>query len=381
MAILNATGLGFYCIFRELACRRSRAGAGRYVWAIDARKFLLILPVALAVTACVQALVFARYGGILGYMQAFSAKERAITGMGWIFTISESFPILALIGYAVYARRSGRKPTLTKTCLVLLAFLALQLLFAGLRGSRSNTIWALFWATGILHLTVRPIPRRLVAVGALLLLIFMYLYGFYKSYGLDAVDAFRKSQAGDVTATPQHRKLRSVVVGDLGRAEVQAFLLYRLLSPYQATDYELGHGRTYMGAALLVIPKSLWPNRPVGKRKEGTELEYGAGSYKGERFKSTRVYGIAGEAMLNFGPLGVPVAFAAFGLVVGWVRRYLLTWHTADCRLLLAPYLVNMCFVVLVGDSDNLVFFIISNGAIPILVVALSSTRQFIGKH
>jgi hypothetical protein len=136
-----------------------------------------------------------------------------------------------------------------------------------------------------------------------------------------------------------------------------------------------------MGAALLVVPKSLWPDRPVGKRKEGTELEYGAGSYKGERFKSTRVYGIAGEAMLNFGPLAVPLTFVVFGLVVGWVRRCLFTWHTADSRLLLGPYLVNMCFVALVGDSDNLVFFVITNGAIPILVLGLSSTRQIISKH
>ena len=79
--------------------------------------------------------------------------------------------------------------------------------------------------------------------------------------------------------------------------------------------------------------------------------------------------------MLNFGPLAVPLAFAMLGLVVGRVRHMLPTLRSKDARFLLYPLLINLCFVILVSDSDNVVFFILKNGALPFLVVAVCCRR------
>jgi len=65
---------------------------------------------------------------------------------------------------------------------------------------------------------------------------------------------------------------------------------------------------------------------------------------------------LAGEAMLNFGPIAVPFAYGIFGLVVGILQRFLNTLRYGDTRLLLYPFLVNSCFSILQGDSDNLLF-------------------------
>jgi len=124
-----------------------------------------------------------------------------------------------------------------------------------------------------------------------------------------------------------------------------------------------------MGALALLIPKSMWPERPPTKVKEGTQIQYGANSYVPSSWVSSRVYGLAGEWMLNFGPALVPLSFIFLGLLVGLVGNAFLTWPPSDARWLLYPLLVNLCFVVLVGDSDNVIFFLVKNCLIPIVVI------------
>ncbi len=99
------------------------------------------------------------------------------------------------------------------------------------------------------------------------------------------------------------------------------------------------------------------------------------GNYIPGRLESSRIYGLAGEAVLNFGPVSVPIVFIPFGFLVGRVRRWQRSLEPGDARLLLVPLFVNLCFVVLTCDSDNSLFFLIKNGAIPWLVIMVGSTR------
>jgi hypothetical protein len=79
--------------------------------------------------------------------------------------------------------------------------------------------------------------------------------------------------------------------------------------------------------------------------------------------------------MLNFGPWLVPLAFAVFGLVVSAVRGIMQQLETSDSRLLLLPLLINLCFVILVSDSDNTLFFIIKNGFLPFAIIFAASSK------
>lgn len=247
------------------------------------------------------------------------------------------------------------------------------MLFGGLRGSRSNTIWGLFWAAGIIHFWIRPLSKKVVFVSCIFLVFFMYFYGFYKNVGLDSLNTFKSAEARAELTQETGRSLEGMLFGDLGRSDVQAFLLYRLSRPER--DYEYALGRTYLGAVAILIPRSLWPDRPPTKRKEGTEAEYGMGSYIPGIWQSSKVFGLAGETMLNFGPVLVPFAFLVLGFVVGRVRRLMVSLEPSDSRLIMLPFLVNLCFVILVGDSDNILFFLIKDGAVPFVVLAASSTK------
>ena len=161
------------------------------------------------------------------------------------------------------------------------------------------------------------------------------------------------------------------MLGDLARADQQAFIVYRL--SLANLDYKLALGRTYIGTIAQLVPRALWPDRPPNKRKEGTELQYGVGSYDPNGWASARVFGIAGEAMLNFGPLAVPLAYLVFGVVVGGVRGFLTGLREGDTRLLLMPFLITLCFWLLVGDSDTFLFVLIKDGLPPALLVWIGS--------
>jgi len=364
----------FYRTSRNFYSKHFKDKSEKSYWRLDKRRFVPITGIALIVTGILQAWLYVQQGGILGYINTFTSTGKAFEGMGWLFVISESFPIIAMIGFAVYAsKRKGMQSWLI-LLIVLAVFFILQMFFGGFRGSRSNTVWALFWAVGIINFWIRPVSRKLIFVGLTALVLFMYIYGFYKTAGLEALNL---SEGPDYRLElEQHtgRTFEGLLLGDLGRSDVQAFLLYRLTD--QESDYNYALGRTYLGAAVLLIPKSVWADRPDTKIKEGTEALRGAGSYIPGVEKASNVYGLAGETMLNFGLFLVPFAFIILGVAVSIVRHYISVWAPTDARLLLVPLIVNLCFTILTSDSDNLLFFVIKSGFIPFLVIMLSSIRR-----
>jgi hypothetical protein len=376
MAVVNAAGLLLYRAGREMVRRRRPTAADTAARELDTPKLLFAAGCGMAVSAGLQLWVYAAHGGILGYIDAFTQSfgvpeaQSAFAGMGWIFALSESFPILAMFAFAAVARRTRIGRTWVVILAVLIAYFALKLFFGGLRGSRSNTIWGLFWAVGIIHLWIRPLSRRFIVGGLCLLIAFMYVYGFYKGLGRDVVAAYEAGELDEV-GVKLDRTFESVVLGDLARADVQAFLLYRL--SLSDRDYAYAWGRTYLGTAALLIPRRIWPDRPPTKVLEGTEVQTGVGSYDAETWVSSRVYGLAGETMLNFGPLAVVGAYLAFGAVVGRLQRVHSRLRPGDARRLAYPFILNLCFTILLNDSDILLFMVVKDGLVPLSVLWLGS--------
>jgi hypothetical protein len=382
MALLNAAGLVIYRCVRDRVAARVRQSRLSY-WKLDAKRLFLAGAVGITVAAIGQYLMYAHFGGVMGYIDAFTydAKtmdasdafdtDNALAGLGWLIMVTDCFPILAMICFAVWVKRVPLRLSSFTVGLILLGFFMARMLFGGFHGSRSNTLYALFWAAGIIHLWIRPLSKKFVLVGIGFLFAFMYVYGFYKSLGSDVVAAFQEGATADEVADSTGRTFRGLVLGDLARADVQAFMVYRLSLPN--LDYKLALGRTYTGTIAQLVPRALWPDRPPNKRKEGTELQYGIGSYDPNGWASARVYGIAGEAMLNFGPLAAPLAYLVFGVGVGGIRGFLSGLRQGDTRLLLIPFLITLCFWLLVGDSDTFLFVLIKDGLPPALLVWIGS--------
>jgi hypothetical protein len=388
MAWLNVVGLLVYRASRAWVIRSRPRQERQTIWRLDRPRFFAVVSVALVVSGLLQLWVYVHYGGILGYIQAVAIANETggatdpFRNMGWIAAISESFPILALMTLAVYWHGKRVRPSWGRLIVILLGFFLLSMLFGGLRGSRANTIWALLWAIGIIHFLLRPISKKVIFIGCIFLLVFTYFYGFYKAEGLAGVQqALQGSQAQAELVQKSGRSLQSTILGDLGRSDVQAFLLYRLVSSESGYHYAWGH--TYVGDLALLIPRVVWPDRPPTKVKWSTEAVYGVSYVPGgaqTALQSSLQHGLAGEALLNFGPAAVPIAYVVLGLFVGLTKRLLTVLDPVDSRLLVYLFLVSLGFSVLTGDLDNVLFALIKDGAVPLVIVALCSTRVRAGR-
>jgi hypothetical protein len=378
MAILNFWGLVVYRLVRRWV-EQLPARSRHVTWSLNERRFLGLAACMLVVSAATQAWVYASFGGIVGYIEAATDlidRER-MQGYGAAFMISETFPIVAMMAYAVWARRNKTGTSWAALTFVLVAFFVVKMLFGGLRGSRSTTVWGLFWALGIIHLYLRPVPRHLVAVGIVGLIVFMYFYGLYKAAGMRALENIGDTEAQAAIAQKGKRSIDVLILGDLGRSDVQAFVLYRLCDPM--CNFTYGWGRTYAATVASFIPRAFWPDRPHDVTQEGTEILYGRGSYVPTFWVASKVYGLAGEAMLNFGPAAAPFAFAGLGLAVGLLRRFMRTLRPGDARWLVFPFLVNFSFSILNSDSINLLFFLTKDGAVVFALLWLSTRRRVEG--
>jgi hypothetical protein len=201
----------------------------------------------------------------------------------------------------------------------------------------------------------------------------MYLYGFYKSAGADAIDVFTGARSVDEVSSDTGRDIPLLLLGDLGRADIQALVLDREL----ARPDLAGDGLTYLGDMLFLVPQDVRPDLP-DKVTVGTDLLYGEGAHD-FGIEASQIYGLAGEATLNFGPIGAVLSFIPLGLLVRVARSRhraaLLPDAPVDVRLL-ASWLPIVVILVLTADLDNVLWFAVNNIAVLTCVVLLSRRRE-----
>lgn len=233
-------------------------------------------------------------------------------------------------------------------------------------------VWTVFWAMGIIHYLWKPIQKRHLAIGLAGLIAFMYGYGFYKNLGVDLFDMLAYNVSREVLEEQTGRTLKGMILGDFGRANVQALLLYRQVScPEQATP---SWGAAFLADLAQFVPKILWPNRPAGRLRMGTDWLHGKGAYVPEQFVETRVYGLAGNAMFNFGFVSIPVFYGLWGLAVGRYRRCVSRLEPGDTAFVMVPLWTMLLFNVLLGDLDNLIVLAIAGGMMPYSAFVLART-------
>jgi hypothetical protein len=97
--------------------------------------------------------------------------------------------------------------------------------------------------------------------------------------------------------------------------------------------------------------------------------------------RSTQLYGLAGEAMLNFGLFGILPAFAVWGYVVGRLRKRLYSFRHGDLRLFMTGFWMLFSFIILASDADQLVWFFISLYLVPATLIFLITDKNKLNEH
>lgn len=368
MAALSAAGLLAYRIAQNWVFAATKPSATR--WEINQKRFYPVFAVALVISAAGVITYLWQMGGILGEVEAYEVNQAAFAGKGWLLMLAWPLAILSFIVLVFTWTEYQKKIRHGLTIGILLLSIAGigHFILMGWHGSRSATIWAVFWMAGIVHYYFHRLSPRLMAPGLILLIGFLYFYGFYKERGRASLEVLSTPSTW-LEPRGYQRDLKGLLLGDLARADSTAFILHNLVK--DPGDYNYRWGLTYAGALAILIPRNIWPTRPEFKTDAGTEAQLG----KSTPWLSLRVYGLAGEALLNFGPAGVVPMFALYGALIGWYRRKFESWELSDARMFLAPFWAMMFASAFISDSDNLVYAALTHGVMVVAAVFAASKR------
>jgi hypothetical protein len=379
MACLNASGLLVYRVAQNWAFKATQPS--RVAWQIDHKKFYPIFAVALASSAAGLTTFLWQLHGISGLIEAFEENQEAFVGKGWLLVFAWPLAVLSFIimAFILADRQRNARGHLAAGMLLLSVAGIGHFVVLGWYGSRAATVAALFWMAGILHYRFRKFPPTMMAVGVTLLIGFAYFYGFYKERGRRGLEVLR-APAMWLQPNGYERDFKYLLLGDLARADSNALILHNLVK--EPGDYRYRWGLTYAGALSILIPRYFWADRPYFRVDAGGEALWG----KSAQQVSSRLYGLSGEALLNFGLWGVAPMFALYGGLLGWYRRKLKSWAPLDARMFLAPFFTLLFVLGFICDSDTIVFLGVTEGALICvcfcaasrsLSVRVSRTRTF----
>jgi hypothetical protein len=177
------------------------------------------------------------------------------------------------------------------------------------------------------------------------------------------------------------RTMQGLLLGDFARTDVQARIANEIIE--LENGYQLRYGKTYLAAWSKLLPRSFWLvttgdisfKNEWGKSKAFTDLNSGLGLYHPWHWFATRIYGLGGEAMLNFGLPGLFIAWMIFGAFVGWLRKKRNTLIENDTRWTIMPLITLYTINVPILDMDNIVFGIFASGTVIFILTFLWSNR------
>ena len=369
MAWLNLAGIILYKLGHKLLFSRIRPA--RTVWQIQPGRFMGIFGLLLTISLGAAITIKLVFGGLV--VGGGGEFVPAAAHLSWVLMLGDPAPILLMMFliYWLSRNRLGKNTSLAAViCLMILA-MVLQFFFVGLRGSRSVIVLGVAVVAAMVHYRLRPFSMKLILVGGYLTIMFVYLYGFYKWLGPRGLQAFYSKEARESMRYELGGGGPLATFIGRGKSDIQAFILYNLMENEATRRY--AWGKTYGWAVLYFVPRAVWKTKPfyTPKMVTGTIMQGQPPS-----MISSKVYGLGGEAMLNFGYWGIPPAFFIFGCLLGWFRKKLTTMEPTDSRFFVIPFLI-LTFALAVGsDVDNLAFGLLKMGSLPFLLIFLASSRS-----
>lgn len=386
MAILNWFGILAYLYFSRLPTGSWTYARSSFRATVPGRA-VIVMPAFFLASVLALAYYIAAHGGLQSlFVKGAMDTRYASTGLlGMIMALAYSTPVLGAmtVTFLRISAQGRRQVNSAVVAFALLPFLPLPFLVGGHQGARSAILYVLFWIGGMFHFFWRRANRTVVVTAMIAAVALMYTWTIFKKGGVDNITRLRQGQTlGEVT----HRSsisTQGMLLGDLSRTDIQALFLSRLIG--KDNSYRYRWGTTYFTGVFTYIPRFIWPSKPTVTRRiaAGVEMQLGSTSVT-EKSKQTRgaagnamtrVYGLAGEAMLNFSYVSIPFAFALWGYLVRRCRLLLYQSQQGDAVLLFLPFFTYVCAMMLYMDSDNIIANLILRGMFPAIAWLLVTRR------
>ncbi|MBA6409121.1 hypothetical protein H4J63_07150 [Pseudoalteromonas sp. 5Ae-yellow] len=344
---------------------------------INRKKLIFYSSFFLLISFFSQIFIYAKFGGVAGYISAYTLRgdgDSEFSGLGKFMIIGEAFPVLLAMTFAFFYmlkedRKDGKQSYIL---LFLLSFLFLMLIFGGLKGSRSNTLLALFWLLSVINFYYKTITLKTLGLVGGLFIIYMMIYGVYKSAG---EQFFNEVSYTNIQENSKYRgnALTGVLSGDLSRYEVQTEVINKVIFKNENTWL----GESYLSAILTPTPKSFQKDLGVDNKTDlSTVLFFGRSNLDTNNAKSTLILGLVGESIANFHYVGV--IFSIIYLIAVYLALIIIKSSVSplDPRYILVFFFPIILTNAFTGDMQNLIFYIIKNLTVPIIFCYLVSEKR-----
>jgi hypothetical protein len=320
----------------------------------------VVLLIVLAIAALACWVVY--YFGAGGYEAIAENRDRgggSIRGFGPLMVFGGAAPWLIFTAVTL-ARGAGKlsRRTAWSAYIILAILFVFQILLNGLNGSRSQIIGAAVAIIVQIHFFWSPIRRRHIAMGLIPLILFSYAFTFYKDFGSNFFELFRgRVSLSYLEGSSERAGVISEAMAPLSMSHIQSSILRTVVE--HKGDYSLRFGKTYVAGAIGPIPGWLiggtklwqWSKLTAACEQAGTDYDPSRTYNPGAAY---RIYGLAGEAMLNFGIVGPLIMFPIWGFCIGRMRRYLCAIPQGDMRLMIMPLFGFVLSTAIVHDFDNM---------------------------
>ena len=370
--------LGFFLIAFGIKLGSKNEKKNNVKISLDIKKFNILSLLALAICLAAQVFVLVKFGGLSGYLNAYEMRIQEslqgynpYEGMGFLFTFSESFPNVLTLLIIVNLKDKPWAKSLKVFLLLCVLLLAVNLIFGGLRGSRSTTIWSLFWFLVTYHMYIHRVSFKILMILGAFMFSFMSVYTLFKFGGTEGLEGLWDESVKQEIFDRKHVEDsdKQLIVRDAGRTDVQAYIL----KTFWQNEQEPSLGRTLVGVLFRSKISFIFPSKPTTAVKEKSEIFRGGYS---EYNYTTLLAGGFGEYVINFGPIFGIIFFPLLGIYTGIIDRLSKKGSISDVYNLIYPILLLVVIQLLMSDSNVISEFIFRYLLIPATVIVLSSTRK-----
>lgn len=361
--------LGFLAL-RVFDSRSAEINTQQFMSVPKFREMPLILMIS---TLIVKLATIVMLGGFSGMIASYQARidgggiseNNTFAGLGVVISIGNAFPIA--FGYWLIWIVKNNAISKSRIFLVMFSVIIFAVSFGanGLMGSRAYVIYGIVIVMGFYHFIIRSFKPFAILGSIALLFSFSQIYYAFKFGGLEGL--LSGSTSGEILKERQIDDLSNFgVIRDYTRMDVQTLAIHSI----EAESTLRVWGRSYIGGLAAIVPSAIWPSRIGSFTEEKSQIIYG----RADPGRITNlVFGGFGELYVNFGILSI-IACPIIGAMLSIMRRRVaqagrgINLHAAY----MAPLYAILPIMLLVYDSNSLLYVLISIGLVPILYSSLS---------
>lgn len=321
--------------------------ASRKILIINDRNFINVLLTLSVVGIASFLLISFLVGGISNILQGSSDRTRAFAGIQGLFILMNVLCSACLVWF-IRLVKNGR--SIFEITMFIL-YLLFSLFLISFQGQKSNIFILIATLALIYNLRVKRIRPEIIVLSIILCFIILMAYHIYKQEYL-VLGRVVSVSGGDQFWSSLYEFLNQQVSGNFMQLQTMSVLIEGMPLPL---DYQYGY--TYLAGLLLLVPRSIFPDKPLPSTGIFTEAFWPAAW---RELGTTLPPGLFGEAYMNFGVYGALGMGLLSGYIIGRLHKNFITENQNDMALIYYAVMVSSMLHFFRGELASVTYLYLS---------------------